>query len=213
MSELIRRGRVGAALGVVIALPVLAWAAPAAAQPDSLGFIGSALSTDRPRLGAMADVGVPDGATVSIVYRPIRAIRAHAGFSHNLISLGERAGITITPLSWWAAPTLSFEYGRYAEGNANPIARAVTGDQTLSSGVLDRVGYQYGNAHVGLELGRRWFTFYLHAGVSRITGTVHNLSSETMPSSGTTSISFSHDPTVQLWTVSARVGFVVYLAK
>jgi hypothetical protein len=109
---------------------------------------------------------------------------------------------------------VSAEYGRYADGNANPLVRAVTGDSTFSSAVLDRVGYSYANGRLGLEFGRRWFTFYLHAGVSRITGQVHNLTAEAMSqTSGTTSVSFSKDPTVQLWTVSARIGFVVYLAK
>jgi hypothetical protein len=218
MNQQPQRERVGAwtKLGA-LALPMLAWAAPAAATPETLGTSSAATAataTDPPRIGAMADVGLPDGATVSIVYRPIRAIRAHAGISHNLISLGERVGVTLVPLSWWASPTLSLEYGHYADGNANPLARVATGDATLSSGVLDRVGYDYANAHLGLELGRRWFTFYLHAGVSRITGTVHNIGAATMSASaGTTSITFSKDPTVQLVTVSACVGFVVYLAK
>jgi len=162
----------------------------------------------------MADIGVPDGATVSIVVRPIPSLRAHAGFSHNLISLGERAGLTWAPLPWWASPTLSLEYGHYADGNANPLARAATGDAMFSSAVLDRVGYDYASAHLGIELGRQWFTFYVHAGVSRITTTIHNLSAETMSeSAGTTSITFSKDPSVQLTTVSARLGFIVYLAK
>jgi hypothetical protein len=89
-----------------------------------------------------------------------------------------------------------------------------TGDNTFSSAVLERVGYNYGNARLGLELGRKWFTFYLHAGVSRVTGTVHNLDSEVMSeATGTTSVSFSNDPKLRLWTASARVGFIVFLAK
>jgi hypothetical protein len=92
MTKQPRRERAGAGAGTklgAIALALAAGAAPAAAGPDSAGTLSAALATDRPRIGAMADVGVPDGATVSIVYRPIRA---HAGISHNLISLGERAG-------------------------------------------------------------------------------------------------------------------------
>jgi hypothetical protein len=166
-----------------------------------------------PRIGAMVDVGAPDGASVSVVYRPLRPLRAYAGLSHNLISLGERVGVTLTP-GWWASPTLSLEYGRFAEGNANPLARAASGDDTFHSAVLDRVGYSYANARLGLELGRKWFTFYLHAGMSRINGRVHNLSAETMSeSSGTTTVSFSRDPDVRLWTASASLGFIVYLAK
>jgi len=161
-----------------------------------------------------ADVGVPDGATMSVVYRPIRALRIHAGLSHNLISLGEQVGATLVPLSWWASPTLSLEYGHFAEGNANAAIRRFSGNDDNSSPALDRVGYDYASARAGLELGRKWFTFYLHAGVSRITGTVHNLDAATMSmSSGTTSVSFTSDPTVRVWTVSASLGFIVYLAK
>jgi hypothetical protein len=201
-----------------LAAPILAWAPPAAAAPPASiapeGSLTASAPDGPPRIGAGADLGLPDGATVSIVVRPIRSIRAHAGLSHNLISLGERAGVTWVPLPWWASPTLSLEYGRYAEGNANPLVRAATGDQTFSSAVLDRVGYRYANAHLGLELGRRWFTFYLHAGVSRVTAEVHNLTAETMAqSAGTTSVSFAKDPSVRLWSVSARIGFIVYLAK
>lgn len=189
-------------------------AAPGAALDVSAHAAPATGATDAPRIGAGLDIGLPDGATASIVVRPVRSIRAHAGVSHNAISLGERVGLTWVPLSWWVSPTLSLEYGHYADGNANPLVRMVSGDQSFSSAVLDRVGYDYANAHAGLEIGRRWFTFYIHAGYSRVTGTVHNLSAETMSeSSGTTSVTFSKDPSVRLWSVSARLGFIVYLAK
>ena len=207
-------GRIGtrARLSALVALPVAMWVAPAAASPET--SVEKAAAARSPWIGAGADVGLPDGATASIVVRPIRAIRAHAGVSHNGISLGERVGVSWVPLSWWFSPTLSVEYGHYADGNANPLVRMVSGDASFSSAILDRVGYDYANAHVGLELGRRWFTFYIHAGYSRITSTVHNLSAETMSeSAGTTTVTFSKDPSVRLWSVSARAGFIVYLAK
>lgn len=204
-------------LGALAALLTVAWAAPAVASPDAQDDATSvtAKSSRRsPRIGVSADVGVPDGATMSVVYRPIRALRVHAGLSHNLISLGEQVGVTLVPLSWWASPTVSLEYGHFAEGNANPAVRRFRGSDASSSPALDRVGYDYANARVGLELGRRWFTFYLHAGVSRVTGTIHDLDAATMSSStGTTRVSFTTDPTVRVWSVSASLGFVVYLAK
>ena len=190
----------------------MVWAAPAVASPET--SVAATAAPVSPRIGAMADVGLPDGATASIVVRPIRALRLHAGVSHNMISLGERVGLTWVPLSWWASPTLSVEYGHYAEGNANPLARTVIGDATFKSAILERVGYDYANAHLGLELGRKWFTFYIHGGMSRITGTVHNISAETMTGAeGTTTVTFSKDPSLKLWGPSARIGFVVYLAK
>jgi hypothetical protein len=223
MNQAARLRRI--ALVAIAAVPVLVQANSAAA--DSSAHVAQAAdlqaasssdasmtSSARPRIGAGLDVGLPDGATVSIVYRPIRALRAHVGLSHNGISLGQRAGVTLSPFSWWATPTLSLEYGRFAEGNANPIARQITGDSTFGSSALDRVGYSYANARLGLELGRKWFTFYLHAGVSRITGQVHNLAAETMSeSTGTTTVSFPRDPSVRLWAPSASLGFIVYLAK
>ena len=207
-------GRIGARarLSALVALPVAMWVAPAAASPET--SVEKSAAARSPWIGAGADVGLPDGATASIVVRPIRAIRAHAGVSHNGISLGERVGVSWVPLSWWFSPTLSVEYGHYAEGNANPLVRTVMGDQTFQSAVLERVGYDYLNGHVGLEFGRKWFTFYIHAGMSRITGTVHNIDSETMTGNeGTTTVTFSKDPSVKLWGPSARIGFVVYLAK
>jgi hypothetical protein len=204
-------------LGALVALPIAAWAAPAVASPDAQADVASvaAPAAQRsPRIGVSADLGLPDGATLSVVYRPIRALRLHAGLSHNLISLGEQVGVTLVPLAWWASPTLSLDYGHFAEGNANPAVRRFSGSDDSSSPALDRVGYDYANARVGLELGRRWFTFYLHAGVSRISGTIHNLDAATMSSSmGTTSVSFPTDPTVRVWSVSASLGFVAYLAK
>jgi len=207
------RGRATAKLGALIALPVLAWAAAAAAEPAAR-VRSAALPEEMPRFGVQSDVGAPDGASVSIVYRPIRSLRAQAGVSHNMISLGQRVGVTWVPLHGWATPTVSLEYGHFAEGNANPLARMATGDPTVSSPVLDRIGYDYGNARLGLELGRKWFTFYLHAGISRVSGQVHNLSAEAMSgSAGTSTISFSRDPDVRLWIPSASLGFVVYIAK
>jgi hypothetical protein len=213
MTEHARFQGVGARakLSALVALPVIAWAAPAVASPETSVTAAAPVT---PWIGVMADVGLPDGATASIVVRPIRSLRVHAGVSHNMISLGERVGLTWVPLSWWVSPTLSVEYGHYAEGNANPLARAVMGDATFESKILERVGYDYANAHLGLEFGRKWFTFYIHAGMSRITGTVHNIDSETMTGNeGTTTVTFSKDPSIKLWGPSARIGFVVYLAK
>lgn len=210
MTAVARLEHVGAGSLATVAALVMLGAAPAAASP--LSVIKGDDATRR--FGAMVDVGLPDGATVSLAVRPIRAIRAHAGLSHNAISLGQRVGISWVPLSWWASPTLSLEYGRYAEGNANPLVRAAIGDEAFSSAILERVGYRYANAHLGFELGRKWFTFYLHAGVSHITGTVHNISSETMTeAAGRTTVTFSKDPSVTVLGPSARIGFIFYLAK
>jgi hypothetical protein len=153
--------------------------------------------------GVMADAGVPDGAMASLVYRPVSQIRLHGGVGHNGVSKGARVGVTLTPFRTWFSPTLSADYGRYAEGDANPLVRMVTGDEGFSSGLLERVGYDFANAHLGFAFGRKRFSFYLQAGMSRTSGTLHP---EQM-----SSVTFTEDPHVTIWSVSARLGFVLYI--
>jgi hypothetical protein len=169
-----------------------------------------------PWLGAIADVGVPDGGTAGVVLRPVPFARMHAGVSHNLVSKGLRGGITIAPLKWTVSPTVTFEYGHYFEGDANPVIRMISGDDEFSSPLLERVGYDYANGHLGLEFGRKWFSFYLHAGVSRVYSTVHGLDAalEGAGDDGSgPAITLNQDPGIAMWTVSAKLGFVFYFIK
>jgi hypothetical protein len=174
-----------------------------------LGARIAAAEPPPPSFGVMADVGLPDGATASLVYRPVNAVRFHAGLGYNLVSPGVRAGLTLVPFKAWLNPTLTVDVGHFTDGDANPLARRISGDPTFSSAVLDRVGYDYANAHLGLEFGRKWFTFYVHAGMSRVTGSVHELSAVTSMST----VTFTTDPNVTVWSVSARAGFIVYFLK
>ena len=160
-----------------------------------------------PRFGVMADVGVPDGANASIVYRPVAPLRFSGGIGSNYVSRGVRAGVTLVPFSAAVTPTLAVDYGRYERGDANPLVQAATGDMELHSDVLSEVGYSYANAHVGLELGHRWFTFFIHGGMSRIDSDLRNLNS------ADSSVTFSQHPHVTMYAVSARLGFVFYFLR
>src|SRR5262245_49154807 len=104
-----------------------------------------------PRFGMMTDVGVPDGATASIVVRPIRALRMNVGVGHNLVSRSIRGGVTYIPFGTWIAPTLAVDYGHFPEGNANPAIQRITGDPMFDDKQLERVGYDYLDAHAGVE--------------------------------------------------------------
>lgn len=182
-------------------------AAAAAAGP------AAARAAPAPRLGAMADVGVPDGATASLVVRPWRALRLHAGGGYNGIRAGARAGATLTPLPTWISPTLSLDGGRFREGDANPLARRITGDPTLHSAALERVGYTFTSAQLGLALGQRWATLYVQVGVSRVTGALHHLDTVARSGGASWSLTLSEDPRAVVWSISARLGLVVYLWK
>lgn len=171
--------------------------------------LSSGTAAAEPTFGIGTDVGVPDGATASLVVRPVRALRLHVGGSHNYVSPGVRAGVTLVPFASWFSPTLSVDAGRYVEGDANPLARMITGDHSFKASVLERVGYDYVNAHAGLEFGRKRFTFYIHAGMSRVTTEVHELGA-TADESGA-GVTFVDDPRLRLWTVSARAGLILYV--
>ena len=175
----------------------------------------SAPAARRPKLGIMADAGLPDGANASLVFRPARWVRMHGGGGYNMISGGVRAGVTLLA-PWVVAPSGTLEVGHYFDGNANGIAQKFAGS-SFSSAMLERVGYDYGNAHLGLDFGGRRATFYIHAGMSYVRAQVHNLdsvvSSRTSSGTGsyTTEVSIKQDPTVRAWFPSAKLGLIVYL--
>lgn len=192
-----------------IAIAVLLAAFAAVTAPSARA------ETAPPRLGLMLDAGVPDGGNVSLVYRPISRVRLNAGVSHNLVGPGVRGGITLAPFTTWFTPTVSGTYGRFFERDANPAARMMLNDPALSSPALERFGYDYADAHLGLEFGRRRLTFFIHGGVTRVWGSVHNLddAGETdgaQADDGMT-VTFTEDPTFTLTTLSARLGLVYYL--
>jgi hypothetical protein len=155
--------------------------------------------------GVMLDAGVPDGASGALVYRPWGFLRLHAGVGSNSIGTGVRGGLSLMALGLSA----NVDAGRYFPGNANPLASKITGDLMMDVPALRRVGYDYVNFHGGLEWGATgWGTFYIHGGMSRLRGVVHELG-ETISSNDVT-VSFAHDPTVKVWVVSARVGIIIY---
>ena len=107
---------------------------------------------------------------------------------------------------------------------AVPTRGAISGQVTIAGGGpptgfyvsaygANGSGYDYADAHLGLELGRRRVTFYLHGGLTRVTGHVRNLDQTTggADGSGDVSVSFTRDPSVTLTTLSARLGLVVYI--
>jgi hypothetical protein len=159
-----------------------------------------------PILGVMADVGVPDGLIVSVVYRPWDWMRLSAGGGTNSISAGWRAGITLLPLG--AGPSASLVYGRYLDGNANALAKRFMGSDFTGSSALDRIGYEYLNANLGLDFGFRDLVFFLHGGVTVIRGQLHNLGSGN--STSKTEIIVPHDPNFKASGPSAQLGLIVY---
>lgn len=161
-------------------------------------------------LGVMLDAGIPDGANASLVYRPWKFLRLAAGGGTNLIAPGVRAGVSLILPGGISG---SAEYGHYFDGDANGIWRSISGHPDADVPSLHKVGYDYQNLHAGFEFGPSWMNFYIHAGMSHISGQVHDLGATlTKASSGDGTVTFMTDPTVSVWSVSARMGLVVYFA-
>lgn len=111
-------------------------------------------------VGIQADTGIPDGAALGLVLRPIPVesvdwFRLGVSGTYNGLAPGVRAGITFDPFRSPVAPTLTGEVGHAFSGTV-PHA---TGSPTVQ--------YDYANIHLGLEFGNRnvW-RFFLRGGVS-----------------------------------------------
>jgi hypothetical protein len=163
----------------------------------------------------MLDAGLPDGAMLSIAYRPWAWLRVHAGGGSNAISPGLRAGLVLVPLG--AGPSLTFEGGGYFEGNANDIASTVTGGKYEPNAIAERVGYTFMNLHLGVELGREYLTFFMHGGMSYLRAEIHDANqvfgAETTDAYGTpvTTFRITSDPMITALIPSFKFGLLVFL--
>lgn len=164
--------------------------------------------------GAMLDVGVPDGVMAGVSLRPWSWVRVQAGGGSNAVSLGVRGGVVVVPFG--VGPSLTLEGGHYFEGDANGVAAAVVGPEYENSKTAQRVGYDFANGHLGLELGREVFTFFIHGGISYVRSEIHDvndvLGGVTANADGTTTrITINGNPVVRAWVPSLKLGFVIHL--
>ena len=185
-----------------------------AAEPTTVSRAPAATAPALPAVGVMADVGLPDGAGASLVYRPMKWLRVTGGGTYNMISSGLRAGASLLPFGW--GPSLTVEGGHYFDGDANGLVRKFAGSSYQSNAVLERVGYDYANAHLGLDLGYRRVTFFIHGGMSFIRASVHNVDQAIQSDAGSssssgTTVAIKQDPIIRAFTPSAKLGLIVYL--
>jgi hypothetical protein len=198
---------VGAHEDVVIAEKVpLAVAAPAS----------------RHLFGLATDLGLPDGVNLGLVVRPAVWIRLNAAGGTNSASVGFRGGATAIPHWFWHfGPSLTLEAGYYRVGEVNSVLRTFFQVPAWMSDYAQQAGYAYYNLHLGLEFGRGNVTGFIHAGGSYVDGTVRMpnpvcVQTTTTPCSGGTvspdqaQLVMRQDAKVSVYTISAKVGLIVY---
>lgn len=157
-------------------------------------------------LGLGLDAGVPDGAALTVVGRPWYFLRLHGGVAHNVASAGVHGGLSLIPFKFYVTPAVTLEGGQFFR--AGTLIDSIHVDPQAAD-LAKRVTYRYVNLHLGLEFGSpRSFTFYLHAGLSRLWGTVHDITG-LLSNNGVQGLT-AGDAAVVATLPSAKVGFFFY---
>jgi hypothetical protein len=208
-----------AAAQVAPAAPAPVEAAPvAAATPASECVAGPGWECVRKKSpthwGLTIDGGFPDAAGVAVLYRPWYWLRLEVGGTTTVYaSNGVRVGLSLVPFNFPITPALTFNYGRAFEADWNPmLAKFSTPDPDLEP-VLRKFGYQYVDAHVGLELGApRRFVFFIRAGLTQLWTKLHGLTPAATAAIEDSSKSVTiSDTKVTMRVPSVKLGFLIYL--
>lgn len=164
-----------------------------------------------PRFGLSAAAGLPDGAVLSGLYRPLDWLRLSAGGSWNYFGWGLQGGAGVAPLHWPIDPTFNLEYGHYFDSDLSRFTSASAGVPAELQPLLRHVGYDYVSAQVGVEIGSsRRMAFFARAGLSLLWTTIHG-TAETQRTSGGQNITVRiTDPSVRATFPSLKLGVLYY---
>lgn len=162
------------------------------------------------KLGVMLDVGAPDGVGVSAVLRPAPWLRLNAGVTTNTLSLGVRGGISLVPLSTFVSPSINLDLGHYFDANYNELVNRFGGIPLKTSAPIDDVGYNYGGASLGLEMGKpERFSFSLRVGLAH--GSLLIEDAERLLKDVTGNPDITAKPLAfRFTTPSVKLGFLLY---
>jgi hypothetical protein len=161
--------------------------------------------------GLMLDAGVTDGTGLSVVLRPSRQVRVHLGGTYNGLRVGGRVGLTLLPVRARLAPALTLEVGHARKSDVETVARRLADPTQPPAPSLDRVGYTYGSALLGVEyeLTPRC-TFFLRGGASVMEMEVPSLEGLGGPFRARLGEHELRGGTFRAVMPSAKVGLVAY---
>lgn len=161
------------------------------------------------RWGLSVDAGVPEGASVSVMYRPLPAVRVWAGPAWNYVGWGFQAGIAAVPWHFVLTPVFSAEAGHYFHTDVSFLASDAKGIPEGLKPLLSKMGYSYAAAHVGIELGsQRGLSLFVRAGLSYLSLSTKGTATMTDAASGVT-VTFT-DPKVKGTIPSVKAGIQLW---
>jgi hypothetical protein len=184
---------------------------PPATLASPVTSIGGARKSYR-RFGLGLDAGFPDISSANVLYRPFRYLRFSGGVLYNYAGFGVRGGASIQPY-FPIAPSLTFEAGHYFEANVRAKVERYEDVDANIAPLLERVGYSFASAQVGLELGHHnAFVFFVRAGVTRMWMTPKNAGAAARAATegDSTRITDMQDPKLTAQLPCAKLGFLVF---
>jgi hypothetical protein len=178
----------------------------------ALGQEAQPASEASPRFGLSGSLGFPDGIVASGLFRPIDMLRLTAGGSWNYFGFGLQAGVDVKPLQWPIAPTLGVEAGHYFDADLTWLAAQDAGVPPELEPLLEKVGYSYATAHLGVEVGSsRRFVLFARAGISYLWTTVRG-AADAVETSGTGTVRVRiEDPEFRATIPSVKAGIIFFL--
>lgn len=161
--------------------------------------------------GLMLDAGMPEGAGLSGVFRPSPHLRLHIGGAHNGLRGAARAGLTLLPLSGKFSPSLSLELGHAQAASTKTLNRRLADRTLLPASSMERVGYSYASAHLGLEFNAtRRLSFFVRGGMSLMEMAVPSLQNLDEPFRDSLSPVETQSWMMRTLQPSAKLGFALF---
>ncbi len=159
------------AAALVLAVePAFAEEAAKAPEPEAnveAREVEQAASSTADPWGLALDTGLPEGAALSVAFRPVPKIRFWAGPTWNYVAWGLQGGITAVLSRSFFTPLISAEGGRYFKTDVSFLANNSQGVPEELKPLLADMGSWYGAAHIGVEAGNpRGFSLSLRAGIA-----------------------------------------------
>lgn len=187
-------------------VPALAmWVSLAATAPVLVSAEGAPLVAPAPPrapvVGASFDVGVPDGAALTVVLFPRSWLQLGLGALTHLGGVGFRLSVAFSPLSGPVRPLLALDYGHYFPGDFRWALGAGAPDAAKSA--LLGLQYDFLNAQLGLELGGGRFSFAIRGGISYLAGKLGAFSQGQLAAT---------PPRISVAMPSARLGLTWFFA-